>query len=94
MKDIPNYPENRLDIRVDERGNVVYEQNPVFAKYYAKTPLEEKEEELETLKHRLEMLKIDEPTDVLSVAYEDWEDLRDALEEQIDELEEEIENMQ
>lgn len=93
MKELQNYPENRLDIRVDENGNVTYQQNPVFAQYYAPTK-EEKEEELESLKHRLELLKIDEPDDVLSIAYEDWEDERDALEEEIEDLEKEIEEMQ
>ena len=46
MKETPGYPENRLDIRVDEQGKITYEQNPVFAQYYAPTR-EEKEEELE-----------------------------------------------
>ena len=49
MKEIPGYPENRLDIRVDKQGNVSYRQNPVFAKYYAPTR-EEMEQELEELK--------------------------------------------
>ena len=46
MQKLPNYPQNRLDIRIDENGNVTYEQNPEFAKYYAPTRAE-KEEELE-----------------------------------------------
>ena len=57
MNEIPNYPENRLDIRVDENGNITYQQNPVFAHYYAPTR-EEKEEELEALKDRLAGAKI------------------------------------
>ena len=52
MKEIPEYPENRLDLCVDEQGNVTYRQNPVFAKYYAPTR-EEKEQELEDLKDRI-----------------------------------------
>lgn len=92
MKEIPGYPENRLDIRVDEHGNVSYRQNPVFAKYYAPTR-EEMEQELEELKDRLELLKLDEPMDVLSIEFEDWEAERNILEDKIEELEEEIENM-
>ena len=46
MGELPNYPENRLDIRVDENGNVTFEQNAEFVKYYAPTR-EELEEELE-----------------------------------------------
>ena len=65
MKEIPGYPENRLDIHVDEQGNVTYRQNPVFAQYYAPTR-EEKEEELEDLRDRLELLDLDEPDDVYS----------------------------
>ena len=92
MKEIPEYPENRLDLCVDEQGNVTYRQNPVFAKYYAPTR-EEKEQELEDLKNHLELLELDEPMDVLSVEYEDWEAERNILEEEIEELEEEIEKM-
>ena len=92
MKEIPGYPENRLDIRVDEQGNVSYRQNPVFAKYYAPTR-EEMEQELAELKDRLELLKLDEPMDVLSIEFEDWEAERNILEDKIDDLEEEIENM-
>ena len=92
MKEIPGYPENRLDIRVDKQGNVSYRQNLVFAKYYAPTR-EEMEQELEELKDRLELLKLDEPMDVLSIEFEDWEAERNILEDKIEELEEEIENM-
>ena len=63
MKEIPEYPENRLDLCVDGQGNITYRQNPVFAKYYAPTR-EEKEQELEDLKDRLELLELDEPMDV------------------------------
>ena len=93
MKELPNYPENRLDIRVDETGNVTYQQNPVFAKYYAPTR-EEKEEELEELRQRLELLELDEPQDMFSIEYEDWEDEKRALEEAIEDLEDEIEGME
>ena len=92
MNELPNYPENRLDIRVDEQGNVTYEQNALFAKYYAPTR-EEKETELEELRERLELLEIDEPADLYSDEHDDWEEERRDLEEEIDELEEEIEEM-
>ena len=89
MKETPGYPENRLDIRVDEQGKITYEQNPVFAQYYAPTR-EEKEEELEALKDRLELLDLDEPDDVYSEEHDDWEDIRRGLTEAIEDLEEEI----
>ena len=89
MKETPVYPENRLDIRVDEQGKITYEQNPVFAQYYAPTR-EEKEEELEALKDRLELLDLDEPDDVYSEEHDDWEDIRRGLTEAIEDLEEEI----
>ena len=89
MKETPGYPENRLDIRVDEQGKITYEQNPVFAQYYAPTR-EEKAEELEALKDRLELLDLDEPDDVYSEEHDDWEDIRRGLTEAIEDLEEEI----
>ena len=89
MKETPGYPENRLDIRVDEQGEITYEQNPVFAQYYAPTR-EEKEEELEALKDRLELLDLDEPDDLYSEEHDDWEDIRRGLTETIEDLEEEI----
>ena len=89
MKETPGYPENRLDIRVDEQRKITYEQNPVFAQYYAPTR-EEKEEELEALKDRLELLDLDEPDDVYSEEHDDWEDIRRGLTEAIEDLEEEI----
>ena len=89
MKETPGYPENRLNIRVDEKGKITYEQNPVFAQYYAPTR-EEKEEELEALKDRLELLDLDEPDDVYSEEHDDWEDIRRGLTEAIEDLEEEI----
>ena len=89
MQKLPNYPQNRLDIRIDEQGNVTYEQNPEFAKYYAPTR-EEKEEELEDLKDRLELLEIDEPVDLYSDEHDDWEEERRRLEDEIAELEEEL----
>ena len=92
MKETPGYPENRLDIRVDEQGKITYEQNPVFAQYYAPTR-EEKEEELEALRDQLELLEIDEPEDLNSIEYEDWEDEKRFLEEKIETLEEEIQEM-
>lgn len=89
MKETPDYPENRLDIRMDEQGKITYEQNPVFAQYYAPTR-EEKEEELEALKDRLEQLDLDEPDDFYSEEHDDWEDIRRGLMEAIEDLEEEI----
>ena len=89
MKETPGYPENRLDIRVDEQGKITYEQNPVFAQYYAPTR-EEKEEELEALKDRLELLDLDEPDDVYSEEHDDWADIRRGLTEAREDLEEEI----
>ena len=47
------------------------QQNPEFAKYYAPTR-EEKEEELDELKDRLEWLEIDEPVDLYSDEHDDW----------------------
>ena len=92
MQELPNYPENRLDIRVDAQGNITYEQNAEFAKYYAPTR-EEKEEELEELRDRLELLQIDEPDDLYSDEHDDWEDEVRELEDRIEELEEEIDGM-
>ena len=89
MKETPGYPENRLDIRVDEQGKITYEQNPVFAQYYAPTR-EEKEEELEALKDSLELLDLDAPDDDYSEEHDDWEDIRRGLTEAIEDLEEEI----
>ena len=93
MKEIPDYPENRLDIRVDEKGNITYQQNPAFAEYYTPTR-EEKEEELEELEERLELLDLDEPFDMYSAEYEDWEDEKRLLEEKIEELRNEIAGME
>ena len=92
MREIPNYPENRLDIRMDEQGNITFEQNAEFAKYYKPTR-EEKEEELEALRGQLELLEIDEPEDLYSIEYEDWEDEKRFLEEKIEATEEEIKEM-
>lgn len=93
MQNLPNYPQNRLDIRIDEKGNVTYEQNPEFAKYYAPTRAE-KEEELEELKERLELLEIDEPPDLYSDEHDEWEEERSRLEDEIEDLADEIENME
>ena len=93
MREVPHYPENRLDIRIDEQGNVSYAQNPMFAKYYAPSR-EEKEEELEELRDRLELLEIDEPPEDFSDEHDDWEEERRDLEDQIEALEEEIADME
>lgn len=83
-----DYPENRLDIRIDEDGNISYMQNADFAKHYAPTK-EECEAELEELRERLELLELDEPDDVLSIEYEEWEEEKRTLEEEIEDLEKE-----
>ena len=92
VKEFTEYPENRLDIRVDEQGNTSYQINPVFAGYYMMTR-EEKEEELEELMDRLELLETDEPDDIYSEEYEDWEEEKERLEEEIRELETDIDEM-
>ena len=91
MDDRRKYPENRLDIRVDENGQISYEENAVFAKYYAPTR-EELEEELEELQNQLDLLNLDEPADILSLAHDEWEDAVTNLEDRIREIEEEIES--
>ncbi len=87
MGELPNYPENRLDIRVDENGNVTFEQNAEFVKYYAPTR-EELEEELEDLQYQLEMLELDEPLDRFDGSYTEWEEEVVKLKNRIEELEE------
>lgn len=92
MQELPNYPENRLDIRIDEHGNMTFQQNAVFAHYYAPTR-EEKEEELEEIKDRLSLLELDEPADIYSYEYDEWEEECRQLAEEIADLEKEIEEM-
>ena len=87
-----DYPENRLDIRIDEDGNISYMQNADFAKYYAPAK-EECEAELEELRERLELLGLDEPDDVLSIEYEEWEEEKRKLEEEIEDLENETDTL-
>lgn len=91
MDDRRKYPENRLDIRVDENGHISYEENAVFAKYYTPTR-EELEEELEELQNQHDLLNLDEPADILSIAHDEWEDAVADLEDRIREIEEEIES--
>lgn len=93
MQKLPNYPQNRLDIRIDENGKVTYEQNPEFAKYYAPTRAE-KEEELEELKDRLELLETDEPPYLYGDEHDEWEEERRRLEDEIEDLEDEISGME
>ena len=93
MDGFGKYPENRLDIRLDKNGNITLEENREFAKYYAPTR-EELEERLEELQDELDLLNIDEPADMLSLEYEEWEDRIHDLEEQIREIEESIENLE
>lgn len=92
MEGYGQYPENRLDIRVDVNGNISYEENKEFAKYYAPTR-EELEEELEELTNELETLNLDEPEDILSIEHEEWEDAVSDLEDRIRYIEEAIEKM-
>ena len=93
MGDIPNYPENRLDIRVDENGNMTFEQNVEFAKYYAPTRAE-LEEELEDLEYQLDMLELDEPVDRFDGSFTEWEEEMVRLRNRIQELEETIGGME
>ncbi len=92
MNEYGQYPENRLDIRVDENGKVSFEQNAEFARYYAPTR-EELEEELEELQEQLDILNLDEPADILSIEHDDWEDEVRDLEERIRDLEDAIEDL-
>ena len=89
MEQFREYPENRLDIRVDENGKVSYKENPEFAKYYAPTR-EELEEELEELRDEMANLCLDEPEDILGIEHEDWEGAVSDLEERIRNIEEAI----
>ena len=89
----PEYPENRLNIVIDENGNVTYRQDPEFLKYYTPS-LQEMEEELEDLEYQLEMKLLDEPAgpfDMFDTEYDDWKDELSDLRERIRELKESIE---
>lgn len=79
------YPENRLDIRIDEEGNISFEENKEFASYYM-PDRNELCEELEMLEHELDMLLIDEPENLYGDEHDDWEDSVSGIEEQIDQL--------
>lgn len=85
------YPENRLNIRVDEQGNISYEQDPSFAAAYfdpqRKNPLALK---LEALQEQLDEWIAAEPLDLYGDAHDDWELRRSELEDEIEELEQEI----
>ena len=84
------YPENRLNIRVDEQGRVTFEQDPAFAEIYNRRPAGPMAEKLETLREKLEDLIIDEPVELYSDAHDDWEMRRAELEDEIEDLEREI----
>ena len=92
----PDYPENRLNILIDQNGNVSFRQDEEFLKYYTPTA-EEMEEELEDLEYQLEMKLLDEPCgpfDMFDTEYDDWKDeLRD-LRERIRELKESLQEKQ
>ncbi len=93
MSESGKYPENRLNIRIDENGHITFEKNEEFAKYYMPTR-EEAEEELEELQYELDSLNLDEPADILSVEHDDWEETVSFLEDQIREPEQFIETLQ
>lgn len=93
MSEFGKYPENRLNIRIDENGRITFEKNEEFAKYYMPTR-EEAEEELEELQYELDSLNLDEPADILSAEHDEWEEAVSFLEEEIRELEKIIETLQ
>ena len=81
------YPENHLNIRVDENGNVSYEQDPLFAKYYFQPPENPDQARLEELRERLDDLLIAEPLNPYGESHDEWE-LRVAdIEDEIADLE-------
>ena len=84
------YPENHLNIRIDENGKVTYEQDPLFAKYYFQPPENPAEARLEELRERLDDLLIREPVNLYSEAHDDWELRRAELEDEIADLESEL----
>ena len=92
MSKFGRYPENRLDIRIDENGNVTYEENAEFKKYYQPTK-EEIEEELESLRDQRAEMELNEPYGLDSLEHEDWEDEMNDLDERILEMEEMLESM-
>jgi len=92
MSQFGKYPDNRLDIRVKENGEISFEQNAEFARYYAPTR-EELEEELEELQDQLDMLNLDEPSDILGIEHDEWEEAVESLEDQIREIEENMEGL-
>ena len=92
MSIFDKYPENRLDIRVDENGHMTFEQNAEFKQYYAPTR-KELEEELEELQDRLDLLELDEPADILGIEHDEWEDEINDLQNRIRETEEAIDEL-
>ena len=86
------YPENHLNIRVDENGNVSYEQDSLFAKYYFQPPENPLEARLEELREKLDHMLALEPANLYGESHEDWE-LRVAdLEDEIADLESQLEH--
>ena len=81
------YPENHLNIRVDENGNVSYEQDPLFAKYYFQPPANPLEAKLAEMKERLDDLLIDEPVNPYGDAHDYWELNVAELEDEIADIE-------
>ena len=92
MTELRKYPENRLDIRMDENGHMTFEQNAEFKKYYMPTR-EELEEELEELEDQMAVLELDEPEDILSFEHDEWEDAKNDLMERIRDVEEAISDL-
>ena len=84
------YPENRLNIRMDEEGHITYEQDPVFAKYYDDSSAPSPQDSaLEALRERLDEWIAAEPLDLYGDAHDEWELRRADLEDEIEELERE-----
>ncbi len=84
------YPENRLNIRMDEEGRITYEQDPAFAKYYNDSDVPSPQNSaLEALRERLDEWIAAEPLDLYGDAHDEWELRRADLEDEIEELERE-----
>ena len=81
------YPENRLNIRVDEQGRVSFEQDPAFAAAYFAPPAAPAQQRLQELRERLEDLRAWEPEYLYGDAHDDWELAIADLEDEIADLE-------
>lgn len=83
------YPENRLDIRMDEQGNISYVQNPVFSKYYAKTN-DEIREEIDELSYELDLLEAGEPPEYYYDEYAEWLENKRNIKDRIEDLRDDL----